>query len=59
MASLDSAEYELWMIWFSYFPKFFDEFWLPNNNNTFCGILVFGGTLEGFVVLGNTVLEIC
>ena len=51
VASLDSAEYELWMIWFLYFPKFSDEFWLLNNN-TFCGfwcLLNFGKFLGMFV----------
>ena len=36
MASLDSAEYELWMIWFLYFPKSFDEF-LVAEQHRFCG----------------------
>ena len=36
VVSLDSAEYELWMIWFLYFPKSFDEF-LVAEQNKFCG----------------------
>ena len=37
VASLDSAEYELWMAWFLYFPKSFDEF-LVAEQNKFCGV---------------------
>ena len=33
VASLDSAEYELLMIWFLHFPKSFDEFWLLNKTS--------------------------
>ena len=36
VASLDSAEYELWMVWFLYFLKSFDEF-LGAEQNKFCG----------------------
>ena len=56
MASLDSAEYELWMIWFLYFPKSFDAFLVAQQ---VLWLLVFGETLEGFgSVCEQHVLEI-